>query len=177
MAEQKLDGLSLRESSHSAFLLLKVFVGKRSRISSIFRRVSRFPLSNGHTLWQGLNWRSSVAHFHMDKECSWRQTGAICLQEVDVSITWDKKKMSVVTPKRKFSLFHLNRTNLYELPVRRLVKGRVNCPTKSFLTVWSWSSTTKRTRASSGTWSWKPRVQSQRGLKPAGGAKELSKHF
>lgn len=57
-------------------------------------------------------------------------------------------------------------------PVRRLVKGRVNCPTKSFLAVWSWSSTTNRTRARSGTCSWKLRVQSHRGLKPVEGARE-----
>lgn len=52
-------------------------------------------------------------------------------------------------------------------PVRRLVKGKVNWPMKSFLAVWSWSSTMKRTNASSGTCNWKLRVQFQRGLNPA----------
>lgn len=63
------------------------------------------------------------------------------------------------------------------VPLRRLVKGTANCPTKSFLAVWSWSSTTKRTRASSGTCSWKLRVQSHRGLKPVEGAQELWIHY
>lgn len=51
-------------------------------------------------------------------------------------------------------------------PVRRLVKGRVNCPRKSLLEVKSWSSTMKRTRARSGTWTVKLKVQSHRGLNP-----------
>lgn len=51
-------------------------------------------------------------------------------------------------------------------PSRMLARGRVNCPTKSLQEVLSWSSTTKRTSASSGACSWKVSVSSQRGLKP-----------
>lgn len=53
-------------------------------------------------------------------------------------------------------------------PSRMLPSGSVNCPTKSLQEVLSWSSTTKRTNASSGTCSWKVSVSSQRGLKPMG---------
>lgn len=96
------------------------------------------------------------------KERGRGQGRAVLGEQVDVAVPWGQSRHRVGDP------------GLSPPPVgghppsRMLPSGSVNCPTKSLQEVLSWSSTTKRTNASSGTRSWNVSVSSQRGLKPTG---------
>lgn len=52
-----------------------------------FRCTSCLSFGDGHALRHSFDGNSFVAHFDMNKKCGRGQTGPICLQEVNVSIT------------------------------------------------------------------------------------------
>ena len=161
--------------SHSEPLFQSPFVVRKCSFPSCSATRHALPLAlalairsdtvlMGTPLRDTLTWMKSVAGDRLQPSAFSKWT---CRYPEKKDYAHYKQHATVMT-----LLEHVQSRSLWS-PVRRLVKGTVNCPTKSFLAVWSWSSTTNRTRARSGTCSWKLRVQFHCGLKPVEGAREL----
>lgn len=109
---------------------------------------------------------SQALAFNMHEERGGGQGRPVLGEQVDVAIPWGQSRAERGARGRSPPKAQQRGAGAHP-PSRMLARGRVNCPTKSLQEVLSWSSTTKRTSASSGACSWKLSVSSQRGLKPA----------
>lgn len=109
---------------------------------------------------------SQALAFNVHEERGGGQGRPVLGEQVDVAIPWGQSRAERGARGRSPPKAQQRGAGAHP-PSRMLARGRVNCPTKSLQEVLSWSSTTKRTSASSGACSWKLSVSSQRGLKPA----------
>lgn len=90
MVELKLDnwtGTKAGSDSRSP-LTLKVASSKAfQRLKFHFFHGSHFAFSDVHALLHRLDGNASSGHFDVDEERRWGQTGPVCIQQVNVSIT------------------------------------------------------------------------------------------